>query len=124
MWRYEMDVTGPAKHAARYVASVVDTVLQSSLRGLEEVRFRVHMSPPLGFTLSQMNLLHTLLPYFLRTPFSNTPTCVWFFRLYPSGIRTKILYTSLIAHMVATCPTHLIFFELVVLIIVAEWYKV
>jgi len=40
--------------------------------------------------------------------------------LLPSGFLTKILYAFLIAPMYATCPTHLIFLDLITLMIFGE----
>jgi hypothetical protein len=43
--------------------------------------------------------------------------------LFPSDFPTKTLYAFLFFPMHATCPTHLIFFDLIVLIVYGKQYK-
>jgi len=74
------------------------------------VHYRVHISPPLVLILSQMNPVHTshllslrpivILSTHLRLGVSSD--------LFPSDLRTKILYAFLISPMRSTCPAHLI----------------
>jgi hypothetical protein len=43
--------------------------------------------------------------------------------LYPSGFPTNILYAFLVTHIRATCPTHFILPDVIILIILGEEYK-
>jgi hypothetical protein len=90
-----------------------------------KVHHRTHNSPPTVPTLSQVNPLHT--------PPTNLPK-VHFIPsfhlrlglpsgLFPSGFPTKTPYTFLPSPMRATCPAHLIYFDLICLTISGDEYK-
>jgi hypothetical protein len=61
--------------------------------------------------LSQLDSIHAPTFHFLKTRFILTTLLSLGLRngLFPSRIRTKTLYTTLLYPIRATCPTHLIF---------------
>jgi hypothetical protein len=83
-----------------------------------KVHYRVHNSPPTVPTLIQMNTIHTLQTYFTKIHLilSSHVSLGLPSGLLPSGSPTKILHAFLIAPMHATCPAHLIFLDLIIVI--------
>jgi hypothetical protein len=84
--------------------------------------YPVHKRPPPVPILSQISPLHASSSHFMNIHFNiilpSTPwSCKWF---VPSGLRTKILYTSLMSPIHATCPAQLIFLDLITGMIFGE----
>jgi hypothetical protein len=77
-----------------------------------KVHYRVHKIPPPVPILSQINPIHTIPFVHLRLGLPSG--------LLPSGFPTNILYTFLFSPIRATCPIHLIFLDLIILIILGE----
>jgi hypothetical protein len=97
----------------------------TSWRKNPKVHHRTHNSPPPVPVLSQSNPINTPKPISLRSiliPSSHLllglPS-----GLLPSGFHTKTLYTFLSSPMRATCPAHLIRFDLTCLMISGNEYK-
>jgi len=90
-----------------------------------KVHYRVHNSAPLLTNLSHMHPVHNFPPFSLRSILIlSSHLCL---RL-PSGLfrsvfPTKILYAFIISPMRATCLVHLIFLDLITLIIFGETYN-
>jgi hypothetical protein len=72
----------------------------------QKVHYRVYKSRPLAPTLSQMNPVHILSPYFPKVHSNLSPHLHLGppSGLFPSGFPTQILYAFLISLMRATRP--------------------
>ena len=87
-----------------------------------KVHYRTHKRLPRPITLSQINPIHA------THPTSRRPTLILSAHLhlvfqvvsFPSGLTTKILYVPLVIPVRATCPAHLILFDLNTRIIFVE----
>jgi hypothetical protein len=90
-----------------------------------KVHYRVHKSPPFAPILNQMNPIQITSFYSSNIHFN----IILHLRLglssglFPSGFHTKILYAFLFAPKRATCSDHIIFLNLIILIIFDEKYK-
>jgi hypothetical protein len=83
-----------------------------------KVHRRVHKSPPLVTILSQIDPVHTIPSCLSKTYWIGLPSC-----LYPSGFPTNILYALLFSPIRATCHAYPIHFDLIILIMFGEEYK-
>jgi hypothetical protein len=104
-------------------ASCATTQKHSSILWNPKVHCHVHKSPPLVSILSQIDPVHTT-PSNLRYIFIlSTHLCLGLPSvLFPSGFPTNIPYMHF-SPIRATCPTRLIFHNLIILIIFGEEYK-
>jgi hypothetical protein len=70
----------------------------------------------------QINAIHTMSFYLSKIHF-NIVTYLRPSGLFPSGFPTNSLYAFLFSPNRATCPAHLVFLDLIMLIIFGEEYK-
>jgi hypothetical protein len=89
-----------------------------------KVHYHVHRSPSLVSILSHMNPVHTV-PSYLRSIVIVTSYLPLGLPsgLFRSGFPANILYAFLFAPICATCPSHLILLDCIILIIFDEDYK-
>jgi hypothetical protein len=83
-----------------------------------EVYYRVHKTPPLIPTMSQMNPIH-IFPHYIpkiHLTVSYHPRLDLLNILFPSVFPTKILYVFFISPMRATCHAYLILIHLIILL--------
>ena len=102
----------------------------SSLAGQENLRilwnpkvhYRIHNCPPPVPILNQINPVHDSNPHSILILSSQLrlglPS-----GLFPSGFPTNTLYTPLLSPIRTTCPSHLIFLDLITRIICGEDYR-
>jgi hypothetical protein len=90
-----------------------------------KVLHRVRKSPPLVPILSQIDRVHTVPSYNSKTYFNfvHPLRLVLFIGLFISRFPTNILYTFILSPIRATYPAHLILFDLIILIMFGEEYK-
>jgi hypothetical protein len=86
---------------------------------------RVHKSSPLVPILSQTNPVHPtpLYIYKIHLMLSTQLRLGLPSGFFPSGFLTNILYKFLFSPIRAKCPAHLILFDLIILIVLSEDYK-
>jgi hypothetical protein len=78
----------------------------------------VHKSSPLVPILSQTNSVHTTPSYLRSTLILSTHQPFSYPSVFSSVFPTNILYAFLYVPIRATCPDHLIIFEVIILIII------
>jgi hypothetical protein len=88
------------------------------------VQYRFHKSPPLVPILSKMDPVHTTPSCLSKIHFNIVPHLHLGLPsgLFPSGFSTNILYVFLFVTICATCPVHLIY-DLITVIVFGEEYK-
>jgi hypothetical protein len=109
----------------REVPSCSDTRWFPRILWSSKLQYRIHKSSPPVPILSQNNPVHTT-PFYLSKIvliLSIYPCLGLRSGLYPSGFPTNSLYAFLLSPVHLTCPTHLIFLSLIILIILREEYK-
>jgi hypothetical protein len=89
-----------------------------------KIHYRVHKIPPLVPILSQIDPVHTNPSHLRFTLILSTHLSLCLPRgILPSGFPINILCSFLFSPIYVTCPAHLILFNLIVLIILGEEYK-
>ena len=85
----------------------------------------LHKSPPLYTDISHINPAQNFTFYSLKMLFNIIPICMTDSEsdIYSTGFKTKICYRVLISPTHSTCPTNLIFLQLIAFVIYSLFLK-
>jgi hypothetical protein len=86
------------------------------------IHYHLHKFLPPGLIMRQLNLVHTLIPYFRKITFNTMCTCTpRSFRMpLPLSFGTKMLYAFQHSVMDATYRAHVVLLELICLVKLEE----
>jgi hypothetical protein len=89
------------------------------------VHCRVHKSPSLEAIISLISPIHTLISYFFKIHFNIIlPSVLRYSKLYfPFWFLKRISVFIFTSHMLSTCYSHIIFLDIISLILFVQEYK-